>query len=253
MKTFSKVAVTFAALLISVSQASAQEAAPAPSLDTGWDKTGGLIFGLQNIFQESGILEGYRGFGIGGQYNLDPTMALRLGLQLSHHSDPAYKVTQTSTVGDVTETNETMTNTDGPTSTSSFGVGVDFLKRISTSAVSPYVGGGLTMPWSRMAQEYTDDVMVENQTTTVDNKINGFTLGLQGIVGIGWRVHPNFSLFAEYALGLNLLDKSSTTGSTEIKTEDMTAVTKTEGSETSWFNLDLGLAQGASLGVIAFF
>jgi opacity protein-like surface antigen len=263
LKSFGKLVVICAGVVVGGGQASAQfESAAAPaapaaaasdSLDRGWDTTGGLIFGLQNIFQDPGILESYRGFGFGAQYNLGNTSALRFGLDLTRTSNPVYVVTNTAKVGGTEVKTEALANTGGPTSTLGVGVGVDYLVRMNTSAVSPYFGGGIALDWASVATSYEDDITVSGETTTVDDSASSVGVGLQGVVGIGWRVHQSFSLFAEYSLGFDLLRRTSVSDSTVVRNAGGTTEVATEGAQNRILNFDLGLAQGASLGVIAYF
>ncbi|MEK7703556.1 MAG: hypothetical protein AAB426_01245 [Myxococcota bacterium] len=232
--------------------------APAPatveaSMDGGWNTSYGVLFQLNNIFQESDILSSYDRYGFGAQLNLAPTAALRLGVSMYRDSQPQVNTKYTTTQGsDVTTTY----NVDNSYASHSFNVGADYLMRMSTSALSPYVGGGLFVDWSRYSQGYKDDLSTPDETTTYKYHTNNLTLGARGLFGIDWRVHKYFSFFAEYSLEVPAFQSYSyynetTTESTTVGTA--TEQDKTEQSYSRYFNYNLGLNQGASFGLIALF
>jgi opacity protein-like surface antigen len=241
--------------------AGAEEAAtaPSPALDVGWNTKFGALFGLQNIFQNAGILAGYHNYGVGVQYHLTPSDALRVGLSLGRTANPVFETKSTTNVTNQAPTTQTtLTGTAGPTSTMDFGLGADYLKRLTLAELAPYAGGGLTFSYGQRTTAYEDKVTVANQVTKVNNQSSSYAVGLRGIFGIGWRLHKYLSLFAEYTLGLDLLNHAATNNRqavtvTAASGTATTTETVAKGSQSRVLNLDVGLSQGASLGLIAFF
>ena len=236
---------------------SAAPAGSSATLSGDWSDPYGVLFSLNNIFQNSGFLSAYRGYGAGVQMNLDPSTAIRIGASLSHTSDPVTITKVTAKNGADTVVTYNLAGTGGPTSTFGTSVGADYLMRLTSTAVAPYVGGGVRFDWLRSATTYEDDLTVPDQTTKVDNVNHTMALQGRGILGMEWRVHQRFSLYAEYNLGINLVQWIS--GDTKTTVENTVggvtgkSETKTEASETRFLNYDLGLGQGASLGVVGFF
>lgn len=235
---------------------SAQAEAAAEARDDGWNRPYGLLFNLNNIFQVDEILEGYRGLGFGGQFNLDPTSAVRVGLSLTRFSDPVEVVKTTTTVGDEEIVTYELSGTGGPTSEYSVAVSADYLMRFGTDYLAPYAGAGVFVVWSRDATQYTDDVTVPDQIRTVDEAEQNLGFGFIGTLGAEWRLHERFSIYAEYALGVEAVGWHSAHGTETIESTvagSATAQTKIERSSTRYLNYDLDLFQGASLGLIAHF
>lgn len=225
--------------------------------DVGWDTPFALLFDLHNIFQNPIILSSYQGFGVGGQYHLGPTTALRIGLDLARTTNPVNVTKVTTTTGSDQVVSYQLSGTGGPTSMHSLAVEADLLMRLSRGAIAPYVGGGARFDWNRMATSFTDDVTTVDQVTNVDNRDQSFGMGLAGILGIDWRIHENFAFFAEYNLGVDLARWTSSRAETTVTNTaggvETTTQTKSEFDETRIFNYNLDLGQGAALGVIAFF
>ena len=212
----------------------------------------GVVFNLQNIFQNPGLLSGFRG-GLGGQLALSPQLALRVGLSLSHTSNPAVVTETVTVINDVTTSTKSMTR---PSPTSTFGItlGGDLLAKLTEGPLAPYVGGGVWLNVDSAATKFRDDVTVTDQVTSVDNSTTGFGLGARGVLGVGWRVHPHFLVFAEYALNLTIVDTESTNTKQEVTTMGGSPATlRTTRATTRVFDFSTALSQGAALGLVAFF
>lgn len=255
MKYFTRVSlVVLASSLLIASQASAED-----KTDAGWDTDFGILFSVNNVFTRDGVLGSYQGYGLGGLLFLNPTMAVRTGLSLARSSNPVFETTVVDTAADgtVTET-KSLGGRGGPTSTFDLALGADFLMRASTGALSPYFGGGLRLAVGSSKTAYEDKgITTTNVDTTVDDSESTLSLQLRGILGVDWRVHERFSFFAEYNLGIGLVNSTSTKENTS--TTDSTGATPqttsrtSSGKRSSAFTLSTGLVQGASLGLVAFF
>jgi hypothetical protein len=236
--------------------APASAAAPADlSLDAGWNTDWGLLFGLQNIFQNSAILQGYGG-GVGIQRNFDSTTGLRISVGLTKTSDPAYVQTTTTTTNGMTTMTQTFVTPPGstPTSTVGFSLSASLLKRLGKGALAAYVGGGLSFDYALAQRSYADNITVMNQTTTEDDSSTSLGFGIQGVIGIDWRLAKSISLFAEYGLAITIYSSTSSSTSTTVATAaGNTSVTGTNSTQNHVFDLGTGLLQGATLGVIAHF
>ena len=270
-------AVAAAALLAPVGHSFAQDAVPLPpppqgvepmaaqpmaaqpmarevsgAVDAGWNTRYGMLFSLQNVFTRSTILEGYGG-GVGLQYNLGATTALRFAIDASRTSNPAVEreSTYTTPLGSITQ--KTLDVPAGPTSTLDVGVSGSYLVRLGTAALAPYLGGGLTLGYSTDKREY-DDSTNEPFREVEDNLDRTFDVGLLGQLGLEWRVHRSLSLFAEYGVGLTAFSRtSSSEESRDYANGVLQAEVKSESTRTRYFNFDTGLTQGGALGVVAFF
>jgi len=226
--------------------------AHAEDVPKGWD-TNGLLFSLDNIFQNTTVLSGYQTFGLGGLYALSPKTALRFGLGLNRTTHPAYVSERTATAVDGTQTiTKTLVAPADFTSRWGLQLGADFLLGLSESVVQPYVGGGVKLGYASSALSYTDDT-VTNDVTKVNNGDSAFGFGVRGIAGVQWRVHKAFALYAEYALDIGLFTLASHTEDTSHTTPAGTTRTKITGAGSNYFNFNTQLAQGGSLGLIAFF
>lgn len=230
--------------------------APAPSATpAGWDTPYALLFSLNNIFQTGSILGNFQNYGIGGQYNLKPKMAIRAGIALGRQSNPAY-VSETTTIDGNSTTPSKNLVVGEYTSKSNLRVGGDVLYGLTDTALMPYVGAGLALKLSTISLSYTDDTK-DGIVNTKDNGTTLFGVNLRGVLGVQWRVHRSFALFAEYALGVDLFDVASiSTDESRTTTANGTSTTtstKSEGTQTSFLVTELGLAQGGSLGLLAFF
>jgi hypothetical protein len=116
------------------------------------------------------------------------------------------------------------------------------------------VGGGLWLNLDSEATKFRDDVSVMDQVTSVDNSTTGFGLGARGVLGVGWRVHPHFLIFAEYALNLTIVDTESTNTKQEITTTAGPPVSnRSTRATTRVFDFNTALSQGAALGLVAYF
>lgn len=273
------VAVAAAALLAPVGRAVAQDAVPLPpppqgaqpmvqepmaaqqpmaqqpisgALDAGWNTQYGMLFSLQNIFTRQNILEGYGG-GVGLQYNLGPTTALRFAVDASRTSNPAYERESSYTTPTGSFTSKTLQVPNGPTSTLDVGVSGSYLVRLGTSALAPYLGGGLSLGYATANTDYEDDT-VPTSREVVDDADRTFDVGLLGQLGLEWRVHRSLSLFAEYGAGVTAFSyTSSSYDHREYNGGTLLQSSKSEGTQTKLFNFDTGLTQGGALGVVAFF
>ena len=248
----------FAVLLLSPSFALAQTDAPPPEPPAStaaaklFEPKFGIVFNLQNIFQNPGLLSGFRG-GIGVQFTLSQQLALRIGVSLSHTSDPAVVTETVTTINDVTTTTRSM-NRPSPTSTFGLTLGGDLLAKLTDGPLAPYVGGGLWVNLDTQATKLTDEVSVMNQITAIDNSTVGFGLGARGVLGVGWRLHPHFYVFAEYALNLTVVDHASTTTNQQVTvTGNPPAGSRSSRNSTRVFDFSTALSQGAALGLVAFF
>lgn len=228
----------------------AAPAAPAVA-EKAFEPKWGVVFNLQNIFQSASLLSAFNG-GIGGQFQLSPQLALRVTVSMSHSSNPAVVNETTTVVNDMTTVTRTMTR-PSPTSTFGLGVGGDLLSRLLTGDLSPYVGGGLWVGYASQATQYTDDVTTMNQTTRVNDLDSSFRVGAQGILGVSWRVHPHFMLFAEYALMLSIVNHTSSSSDRRVTGENLNTQVASKSASTRVFDFNTALSQGASLGVVAFF
>jgi opacity protein-like surface antigen len=237
--------------------------------DTGWDTKYGIMFQAQNIFSDgNGFLTGYPGggAGVGVQYNLAPTTAVRLFANIGRDSNP---VTETDfTNGTTTRTAINVPGPDGlsnvnayrPTSTFDVGLGATYLIRMTTSALSPYIGAGASLGYSSRKSQWDGTVPGDLRYDTEDSA-SAYGLGGVGVLGLEWRVHKSIALFAEYGLNVNLFQKVSeksnhTTQSVDfdgIPVADTTVTLKQESSHSRFFTFDTGLNQGGQLGLAAFF
>src|SRR3990167_4195748 len=75
--------------------------APTATVSKLFEPKFGVVFNLQNIFQNPGLLSGFRG-GIGLQFSLSQQLALRLGVSLAHTSNPPVVTETVVTINDVT-------------------------------------------------------------------------------------------------------------------------------------------------------
>jgi opacity protein-like surface antigen len=220
-------------------------------LDSGWNTQYGMIFSLQNVFTQAGILGGYGG-GIGLQYNLGASRALRLAVDLSRDSTPVVERESTYSSGAGSVTSKTLVV---PTWTSQYDVNVSgtYLVRLGTAALSPYLGGGLSLGWNSRALQYEDTITTLNTRREIDNSNRTFDVGLHGKLGLEWRVHRSMSLFAEYGLGVDAFSSESNVQDETVTTATGSSNSKTEFNRNRFFNFSTGLDQGGALGVVAFF
>ncbi|MBX7113262.1 MAG: outer membrane beta-barrel protein [Myxococcaceae bacterium] len=212
----------------------------------------GVVFNLQNIFQNAGVLSGFNG-GIGVLLPLNANLWLRPTVSLRRTSDPAVVTTTTTTANDMTTVTHSLTR---PSPTSTFGItlGADLLRRLLDGDLAPYVGAGLMFDISTQNTFWRDDVSVMNQVSVRDDTSTSFGFGARGILGVGWRLYPHFMIFAEYAVNLTFVSANSTNTSTTVTNMGMSPVSATSSaSSVRVFEFATGLSQGASLGLAAFF
>lgn len=225
--------------------------APAP-VATAPSANFGIVLSLQNIFQNPGLLSGFNG-GVGVQFALSERLALRPSLSLNRTTNvPAVIETTTTQPGGMTTTTRSFNRPVGPTSTFGLTLGGDLLYRLLESALSPYLGGGLWVNYSSQARVFRDDTQMD-QITSVNDLTSTFGLGLRGVLGVGWRVHPNVALFAEYSLNLTIVTTQSANTSTEVTQMGMTGTIKSASNTTEVFEFNTALSQGAALGLALFF
>jgi hypothetical protein len=236
--------------------------------DGAWATQYGMLFSVQNIFQNnSASTLGDFGGGVGLQYNLAPQRAVRLQVSLSRASNDSAEAKTTYYPSNVTVTDfvapgqrvENGVIVGNPTFSSRYdvGVGATYMMRLTTAAISPYLGVGAGFGYSQEALKYEDDVTTgRDENLSVDNMTREFALGGQGVLGLEWRLHKSIAIFAEYALDLNLVRYESMnfdSKTTAVTTFGSTGGVKSEGSKTTFFNFDTGLGQGGLIGVAAFF
>jgi hypothetical protein len=152
----------------------------------------------------------------------------------------------------MTVTTKSLARPQGPTSTFGLTLGGDFLYRLLETALAPYAGGGLFVNYSSQARVFKDDTMMD-QVTSVNDLTTAFSLGMRGILGVSWRVHPNFSLFAEYSLNILIFSSQTASTSTERTAMGETTSVKSSTPSSRIFEFSTGLSQGAALGVVVYF
>jgi hypothetical protein len=146
-----------------------------------------------------------------------------------------------------------------PAWTSTYGVAlaVDMIKPLAAAKVAPFVGVGVFAGYGRQSLQYTDDLTLTDFSTTVDNYRAATTIGARGVVGLSWRIHESFSLYAEYHLRVDAVTWSATRDRSTITDSSAgtpaTSQTTSEHQETTYFNVDTALGQGGALGLIAYF
>ncbi len=269
-----KVALAIVALAAPVASARAQEGAvqevkaePVASAagttgsttqlaqDAGWNSTWALLFQLNNIFSNAHFLSEFNDFGIGVQYNLAPDLATRLGLNYGRTSTPR-EVTKniTETAGNKIET---YTMSGGQTSSTDFGLRADLIYRLMPTAVAPYAGAGLYYGWHQYSTNYKDDVTAVDQVTTVNNRQRYQGFGLRGLLGAEWRLHSNFSIFAEYALSFTMYSHHSVNNDNVVENTVGGERTVTHTSQTAgqaaWLAASTDLTHNAQLGLAVHF
>jgi hypothetical protein len=250
-----------------VTGSQATEVTPATagvSEDAGWNKSFGLLFSFNGFLDN--ILNDFQG-GFGGQYNLDSKSALRVSLTLSRASYPAVVVKTTTKTGGTTVVTYNVATTNSVsvlgqqnwplTASMNTNLWVDYLMRMTAHSVSPYYGVGLNVGWLHYEGKYTDDVSVANQTTTFNNNYDRLGVGARGILGVGWRIHEHFEIFAEYDLSLTIAQaeklKLQNTVTNTSGGINATNQTTNDSSITRGLNYTLDINNGAMLGLIAFF
>jgi opacity protein-like surface antigen len=212
----------------------------------------GVVLSLQNIFQNPGLLSGFNG-GIGVQFALSERLTLRPTLSLTRTANvPAVVETTTTLASGMTTTTRSFMRPVGPTSTFGLTLGGDLLYRLLESALAPYLGGGLWASYSSQARVFRDDTQMD-QVTSVNDLTTAFGMGLRGVLGVGWRVHPNIALFAEYSFNITIVTTQSTSANNEVTVMGMTNTIKSTSNSTKVFEFNTALSQGAALGLALFF
>ena len=226
--------------------------APATAASYGWDTPYALLFSLNNVLQVDSVVSEFQGLGIAGMKHLSPTRAWRAGIRLQRATTPQ-AVTQT--VVKMGADTITTYQVEPGQSTWDVLVAIDYLARFTEKKISPYVGAGVFAGYTRAARNLADDLSVTDQLHEIDERDIQILGGVRGVFGIGWRIHESFSLFAEYALTVPLIqrrDFSSTetiTDTANDAAQQMTVSTKTN----TFLNFDVGLIQGASFGLAVMF
>ncbi len=252
-----KVAVTVLALAAPLASAHAEEAKADPATTSGWNGQWALLFQLNNILANSQVLGDFAQLGIGGEYFLAPNMAARVGVSYGRTTNPVEVSKNVDETAGSQVVTYTLSGTGGNTSTSAFDARADLLYRLTSSAVAPYVGAGLFFDWRQGSTDYTDDVTTVNQVTTVHNFDRTWGLGLRGVLGAEWRLHPSFSIFAEYALSVTVLEQHSTQDSTatEVTLNGDKSVhhVSSESGRMRWLAADTALTHGGQVGLAVHF
>ena len=157
-------------------------AAPAQAQDAGaWNTQYGLIFSVQNVFQnDSDAVIGDFGGGVGLQYNLDSSRALRLSVNLARASQAAYATESTNLVTGVTTESFV-----APSFTSRYDVdlGALYVMRLAPSAIAPYLGfgGGIG---------FIEQLLVEAEVAGVQAIDLQHVGAFQLVQQVGRGVHP---------------------------------------------------------------
>jgi hypothetical protein len=247
------------AALVAAPATHAQDAAAAPaasaaSPDGAWNSPYGLIFSVQNLFQNgSSALIGDYGGGIGIQKNLSAKRALRVSVNLARASDSGYETETTNlATGQVTKSY----TPPGPfTSRYDVNVGAMYEMRLTAAKIAPYLGVGGGVNYLQQARQYEDDVSSTVTTFKVDNMYRATSLFASGTFGLEWRVASSVSLFAEYGIGLDLVtwQSNKTESRTTVNATGAVSGSKSEGSTTTYLNWSTGLVGGGQLGLVAFF
>lgn len=254
---------TLVALVIAGTPAIAQPAEPAPSAtppelptNEGWNSDWGMLFSLNNVLVQGSILSGFQGLGTAGSFFLSPDLSVRAGVSVSRAASPT-QVTRTEVASAGEKVVTYGLGIPGSTSTLSTTVRADVLYRLRPSAIAPYVGGGLSVGYSRQRLAYTDDVSIPEQTITLNNTTTGLSVGARGTAGAEWRFHPNFAVFAEYELQVNVITWNDLDNETvvENRTGGTRTVTRTtqDRSVPVWFTGQNFLSQGGAAGLLVFF
>jgi opacity protein-like surface antigen len=238
-------------------------------LNHGWNATWSLLFELNNIFTNQGILGAYssvlgrgvdpnapvRNVGIGATYFMQPDTALRASIGLGRTTTPR-TVTKSvlSTGGQDDITTYAMAGT-GATATTNFGLNADLLRRLLSGRVAPYVGAGLYVAYGQTNVDFKDDVSVVDQVTTEHDYTRTLGIGVRGLVGAEWRLHPSFALFAEYQIGVEVFNHSVNKNDKLVENTNVPSATRTqsESSTPAWLGARTDIAHGAQFGLSVLF
>jgi hypothetical protein len=251
---------------VGIALAAAFVAAPAHAQDTtiaqdgagagGWNTPYGLIFSVENVFQNNSdaLIDDYAG-GVGVQYNLSAQRALRFSVNLARQSSAAYETETTSIPGGGTTQTFNYPDEDF-TSRYDVNLGAMYVVRLSPAAISPYLGFGGGIGFVQEAYKFDNETYAAGtMVESYDDMHRDLSLNASGTLGLEWRVHKSVSLFAEYGLGVALATWESDKDERTVTTKATGAVTgsSTEGSNTRFLNWGTGLGQGGQIGLVAFF
>ncbi len=231
------------------------------AVDQGWDGSWALLFGLNNILVVPAVLSAptsaFDAAGMGLALHLSPETSLRLGLASRRVSNPPTLVEEIVELGDERLVVQRHSQPTGPTSTIQLGVTIDYLRRLLSAPVAPHLGGGIFGAWARDDRVWRDDITVPDQVTSVDDTRHRMALGLRGVIGAEWRVHPSFAFFAEYEVRTEIYSRTTAATSTVLEAtvndEQTTSRTQDYSIQTSWLNVATGLSQGFALGLAVHF
>jgi hypothetical protein len=231
-------------------------AADAGSGDGAWATKYGMLFTIQNVFGQDATKEstlGDMGGSVGLQYNLGPQRALRLQVGLSRAS----KATTEQKTTDL-QTGTTTTAFSAPTDYTSLydvDLGAAYMMRLTSASIAPYLGAGGGIGYSQRALKYENDVSSTVTTFNKDLMDRTISLNAAGILGLEWRVHKSIALFAEYTLGVSLIEYDSFKDEEKTTTNATGAVNgdRVKRSSTTFLNFDTGIGQGGMIGLLAFF
>jgi opacity protein-like surface antigen len=142
--------------------------------------------------------------GAGIKFFLTPPMALRFGVQVN--------MSGTTTPAPTTAANPV--GIDGTTSNTSFGVEAALEYHLTTSRLTPYLGGGIGFAMSSNERKPFAGPAPTGTTLYQDTYKNeagaGTTLNFFVLMGVEYFVVDQISLAAEYRLGYNLLTPKDT-------------------------------------------
>jgi opacity protein-like surface antigen len=248
---------------MSVVAALALVAGSAQAQEAGWDTKYGILFTVPNPLgggSGTDVVDSYDGF-VGFQYNLGAQTGIRLGAHLARESCGRTIAKDASNV----ETKFVCGGANagspifGPTVPSGLGwnsaltidLQGEYLMRMTTAAVSPYVGAGAGIAVTRFGLSGKDESDAPGfATIEYKNSAYDWSLGVGAKAGLEWRIHKVIALFAEYQVGIELVNRSSYN---EEVTETGFPTYKDNGSQIRFFNIDSGVSHGGKLGLVAFF
>lgn len=210
----------------------------------GWDTKYGLLFDLQNVFQngDRSVVGSYGGgVGVGAQLNLANTRALRLYVNLARASDPPYEETSLAGTAKVVPTWTSQYDAD---------VGAAYMIRLGTGSIAPYLGAGASVSFAQRSRSGDARAAGSTVTTSIDDTERTIGLGLDGMLGVEWRVHRALAIFAEYMLDVTAYQR--TTGDYYTTTAG-TVDEDSNSTQSKFLNFNTGVGQAGQIGVLAFF
>lgn len=230
---------------------------PSLSTDEGWNSDWALLFSLNNILTSGSILSASGTGSISASYFLADDAAVRAGVSLSRSHNPNQLTKVVTLTGTDNTTTYNISNPSGFTEFHAVNVRGDYLKRLSSRSIAPYLGGGVSAGWSWTRNNLLDDVSVVDQRLEIDNHSDGFNVNGHGIVGAEWRLHSNFALYAEYGVTVNLYQLTQLNNRTTVENNaggtPTTTQNTTQRTTHSFLQLSTGLSQGGTLGLQVFF